>query len=329
MNVNLLPIIHRWQHLSILVIGDAMLDRYLQGHSERLCQEAPVPVVNITQQQNFAGGAANVAVNIARLGARVSLLTVLGADQDGTVLQALLAEQGVSISQIMTNPDRSTLVKQRVLANQHLLLRLDQGNTDVISPMLEKQLMTHLQKTASTWDGVIISDYGYGILTKSIIQFLSEQQKIKPCTLIIDAKNLELYQTVKATAVKPNYLETIRLLGLPKRYDQRLEQILPYGDRLLHLTGAASVTVTLDREGTILFASSHPPIHFPATPVPDCQTSGAGDTFVSVLALALTANAPMQMATFLAMTAAKVVTSSVGSRFCCVEDLSQSLTLYE
>ncbi|MBF2026260.1 MAG: bifunctional hydroxymethylpyrimidine kinase/phosphomethylpyrimidine kinase [Oscillatoriales cyanobacterium C42_A2020_001] len=144
-------------------------------------------------------------------------------------------------------------------------------------------------------------------------------------TIVIDSKQLQTYQSINATAVKPNYHEAIQLLNLPKRADQRVEQLMPYGEALLNLTGAAIVTVTLDTEGVIVFKQNQPAFHLPTTPAPANYASGAGDTFVSALALALTANASAIAATSLATSATAIAVSQPGTTVCTAAELRQSL----
>ncbi|HEY9697785.1 MAG TPA: D-glycero-beta-D-manno-heptose 1-phosphate adenylyltransferase [Trichocoleus sp.] len=324
MNIDWLNWIDRWLSLTVLVIGDVMLDCYLHGASHRLCQEAPVPVVAIEQRQDFPGGAANSAANVAALGAKVKLLSVIGQDGEGDRLRQALQQRSVNAN-LMTTPHRTTLSKQRIVAQNQLLLRFDQGSTEPIDAALEAQFINQLTQDFLACDAVIVSDYGYGILTPRIIQTIADLQSQHPRTVIVDAKQLTAYQAVKPTIVKPNYQETIQLLGLAAQTEQRVEQILPYGDRLLELSGATMVAATLDREGVLLFQPQQPPIHQPAKPVPSHQTSGAGDTFVSALTLSLAAQIPVSDALSLASTATAIVVQQPGTSICSIEQLRQSI----
>lgn len=301
-----------------------MLDCYLQGQSNRLCQEAPVPVVAVEQRQDFPGGAANTAANVAGLGAKVRLLSVIGQDGEGDRLQQVLQQRNVDAELIKT-PHRTTLSKQRVVAQNHLLLRFDQGTTEPIDLALENQFIDRLAQHFSVCDAVIVSDYGYGILTPRIIQAIVDLQNQYSRVVMVDSKQLSAYQAVKPTIVKPNYPETIRLLELTAQKERRAEQIMPYGDRLLELSGAAMVAATLDREGVILFQPNQPPLHQKATPVPANQTSGAGDTFISALTLSLTAQIPTAEALSLASAATAIVVQQPGTSVCTVEQLRQSI----
>lgn len=326
MNSPLSNLINTWKSLNVLVIGDAMLDCYLNGTSDRLCQEAPVPVVSITQREDFPGGAANVAANVASLGAQVSFLSVVGEDEEQRRLQAALNQRGISTEHWISSPDRTTLAKQRVVANSHLLVRFDQGSVNVIAPDLEDRLIQQLTHLFPVSDAVIVSDYSYGVLTPGVIQTLAVLQNQFPRTLVVDSKQLEAYQTVRVTAVKPNYLETVRFLNLKKQSNERVAQIKPYRDQLLERTGADAVAVTLDSEGVLIFTKEASPLHIPVTPAPANHTSGAGDTFISALTVAIAAQAPTSTAAFLASRATAIVVTEPGTTVCTAEDLYQSLS---
>jgi len=314
-----------WQSLKVLVIGDVMLDCYLQGTSDRLCQEAPVPVVVISERQDFPGGAANVAANVSRLGAKTFLLSAIGQDEGGERLQATLQKQHVSTAHLLINQERSTLMKQRIVANSHLLVRFDQGNTGALELDLETKIIEQLTTLFVACDAVIISDYGYGQITPRIIQTLEHLQKTYSKTIVIDSKQLGEFQAIHPTMVKPNYGETLKLLNLPKQETHRIEQLMPYQNNLLQLTGASYVAVTLDRDGVLIFEQNQPPLHLPTTPAPTHHTSGAGDTFVSALTLALAAQAPITSAAHLALVTTAIVVSQPGTTVCTATQLRQTL----
>lgn len=314
-----------WKNLTVLVIGEVMLDCYLDGSADRLCQEAPVPVVAVSERRDFPGGAANTAANVRSLGGDVRLLSVIGEDVEGDRLQQSLHRYGVSTAGLIRSAERMTLAKQRVIANHQLLVRFDQGSTTAIAPHLEQQLIDALIDQFPQCNAVIVSDYGYGILTPRIIQTLATLQLHTARTIVVDSKQLCAYRYVGVTAVKPNYLEALKLLGLPKQLHDRSEQLLPYGDRLLDLTGAAIVAVTMDSEGAIVFAHGQLPYSVSAQPMPQQYTSGAGDTFISALTLALAADASTHTAAFLAAKATAVVVQQPGTTVCTATALRQLL----
>lgn len=324
MNASLFDQLDAWQTGTVLVVGEAMLDCYLQGSAERLCQEAPVPVVAVSQRQDYPGGAANTAANIASLGAKAAFLSIVGMDAEGDRLRQALHQRNITTDDILLSPEWCTIAKQRVLADAHLLVRFDQGSRGINSA-LEQQLIQKLTARFHQVDAVLVSDYGYGLLTPKVIQTLAELQHQSPQILVIDSKQLAAYRNVKATVVKPNYSEVIQLLELPKLHHQRMEQIIPYGDRLLQLTGASIVAVTLDAEGAVVFEQGQLPLLFSTQPVPACQTAGAGDTFVSAFSLALITGASTRKAASIAMAAASLVVQEMGTTTCTLETLRQHL----
>ncbi len=325
MSTDLLHLIDDWQSLTVLVIGDAMLDSYLNGHADRLCREAPAPVVTVQQRQDVPGGAANTAANIASLGGRAWFLTAIGMDAAGDLLRQVLEQRGVSSAHLLSSPERSTLAKQRILASSQIVVRLDQGSVEPIGADLEQRLIDRLVELFPQCQAVIVSDYGYGILTPRVMQTLADLQARDPRILVVDSKRLPRYQSMLPTAVKPNYEEVIQLLGLSRQSNRRAEQIESYGDQLLEMTGAAIVTVTLDAEGAIVFEPGQPPLRTHVRPAPQNQTSGAGDTFISALTLALASGASTAMAASLATAATVSVVNQSATVTCNATELRQVL----
>lgn len=323
MSVSLSYWLDVWPSLTVLVIGDVILDCYLMGTADRLCQEAPVPVVAIANQQHFPGGAANVAANVASLGAQTCLISVIGQDEAASHLRSSLHHYQVSTDTLISHAQRSTLTKQRVIANTQLVVRFDQGSTDPLPKELETQVIQTLIEQFYKCDLIIISDYCYGIITPQILHTLNLLQQEARKTLIIDSKQLAVYQMLNASAVKPNYAEALKLLGLAPTSGDRVQQLIPHTSTLLQLTGADRVAVTLDRDGVLMLERNQPPWHQPTRPAPTHHTSGAGDTFISALALALAAHAPTATATEIATMATTVAVAQPGTSVCPVATLRQ------
>ncbi|MEH2066678.1 MAG: D-glycero-beta-D-manno-heptose 1-phosphate adenylyltransferase [Nostoc sp.] len=318
-------------NLNVIVIGDAILDCYLEGFSDRICREAPVPVVNLTNIEYIPGGAANTAVNVRSIGGNVSFISVIGDDWEGSLLRQALSRRGVSTKHLIIQPGRHTLAKQRVMAASQILVRFDSGNTEAIDEYAEQTLINELERRYSECDAVIVSDYGYGILTETVVQALSQLQARYNRVLIVDAKNLLAYRHLDITAVKPNYEQVLQLLNIPSlsyllkegddNIKSRVEQIVPYGDRILDLTGAKIAAVTLDAEGGIIFERDSQPHRTYTQPTIQSRTSGAGDTFTSALTLALSAGATTPLAADFAASASAVVVGKDGTTACFAEEL--------
>ena len=240
-------------NLNILVIGEAMLDRYLVGTTGRLCREGPVPIVALSACHDSPGGAANTAVNTRALGARVTLLSVIGDDPEGQSLRRALDERGVHAEAVFVDPHRRTLAKNRVVAESQLLVRYDHGSTGPVDSATEEALIDRLSERFASCDAVIVSDYGYGILTPRVIAALADLQEQTPRVLVADSKDLAAYRRAGLTAVKPNYEEALTLIGRRGQAASgaRADEIVGWGDRILKVTGARLAAVTLDTEGAI------------------------------------------------------------------------------
>jgi D-beta-D-heptose 7-phosphate kinase/D-beta-D-heptose 1-phosphate adenosyltransferase len=318
-------LIAAFARLSVLVVGEAMLDCFLQGASERLCPEAPVPVVAVDRRLEAPGGAANTAANLRALGARVSLLSVVGEDGEGALLRRLLAERGVDASALIDAPGRRTLAKHRVLAGPQMLVRFDHGSTDPLEARLERAVAERAARLFAAHDAVVISDYGYGVLGPRVIRALAALQARAPRVVVADARTLSGYRGVGVTAVKPNFVEAVRLLeARPRAGEERAAFVARHGARLLELTGARIAAVTLDVEGA-LFLEHGRSYRTYALPVDQARAAGAGDTLTAALALALAAGAELPAAAELAAAAAAVVVAKDGTAMCSATELEAAM----
>jgi D-beta-D-heptose 7-phosphate kinase / D-beta-D-heptose 1-phosphate adenosyltransferase len=310
------PLLDALPRLAVLVVGEAMLDCYLHGVSGRLAREAPVPIVAVERRVDVPGGAANAAVNARALGARVTFLSVVGDDGEGAALRAELTERGVDASQVLVDPARRTLTKQRVLAGSQMLVRFDTGSTGAVGRALAEH------------DAVVVSDYGYGILAPRVIAALGACQARAPRVIVADSKRLGVYREVGVTAVKPNYEEALRLLGprAARSGGERAASIARFGSRLLDVTGAQIAAVSLDTEGALFFERGRDPYRTYARAVEHSRAAGAGDTFASALALALAAGGDVAASAELASAAAGVVVSKDGTATCRLPELRAALS---
>ena len=323
MSTNLTQLVEAFAELNVVVIGEAMLDSYLKGSARGLCPEAPVPVVTLSSRHDLPGGAANTAANIRSLGGHVALLSVVGDDPESALLRQALEAQGVSTEHLLAQPSRRTLAKHRIMAESQILVRYDQGSADPIDRSIERALIERLSDLFLCADVVIISDYGYGILTPRVIAALAALQKRSPGMLAVDSKHLAAYRQVGATLAKPNYGQALQLLGARsfEGQSERVEQIVSAGARLLDLTGAQIAAVTLDVDGALVFERGSPPYRTYARPTSAARPAGAGDTFLSVLALALAAGAETPTAAELASAAAAIVTGKEATGTCTAHEL--------
>ncbi|MDQ4081650.1 MAG: D-glycero-beta-D-manno-heptose 1-phosphate adenylyltransferase [Actinomycetota bacterium] len=328
MTGTLSELVESFSGLSVAVVGDAMLDRYVEGETARLSAEAPVPVVSLVARRELPGGAANTAANLRALGARVSVVSLLGDDEDGAALVRALAERGVVTEGLVSEPGRRTLVKSRVVASGQMVLRLDEGSTRRARPDVEDALVARLGEAFAASDALVVSDYGYGVLTDRLIAALAGLQAESPRVLVVDSKNLAAYRAAGVTAVKPNYAQALALLGSLAGDDdaaRRTETIAASGERILDVTGAEVVAVTLDSEGALVLERGRPAYRTYARPNPDSRAMGAGDTFAAALALALAAGAHTPAAAEIASAAAAIVVAKQGTAACAADELLESV----
>jgi D-beta-D-heptose 7-phosphate kinase / D-beta-D-heptose 1-phosphate adenosyltransferase len=326
MSSDILQLIERFCDLRAIVLGEAMLDVYLRGSSTRLAQEAPVPVVDVVHREDFPGGAANAAANLRSLGAHVDILSAIGKDGDGELLSSALLACGVPADGLIASPSRATLAKQRVLADDQVLVRFDTGTTTQIDAHTEQSLIHRLVELWDQTDVVVISDYGYGAVPPAIIDQVGRLHAASPRTIVVDAKDLSAYAGIGVTAIKPNYKQVLRMLSAePLNSSSRVEIIMEQGVELLDKTGARVGAVTIDLEGAVIFERGRPPYRTYAKPQKASSTAGAGDTFTAAFALALGAGADSALAAECASAAAAVSVSKACTSTCTRRELNEYL----
>jgi D-beta-D-heptose 7-phosphate kinase / D-beta-D-heptose 1-phosphate adenosyltransferase len=327
MTKNLTQILESFAELEVLVLGEAMLDTYLDGSAGRLCREAPVPVVDVTRRTDTPGGAANAAANVAALAGRARLVSVVGDDEAGAHVRRELQSCGVDCSAVTTSVSRRTIRKSRVSAASQILVRFDEGTIGHVDRRTEAAMLDALRDIYASADAVIVSDYGYGVVTSSVVATLTELQAVSPRVLVVDSRHLSAYTRVGATAVKPNYEEAVALLGAPSPAEDadRGEWIWAHARPILEATGAEIAAVTLDTEGAVVLEHGRAPYRTYADPVAESRATGAGDTFGAALALALAAGAHTPAAAELAQIAASVAVAKDGTATCSAAELREQI----
>ncbi len=203
---NQVDLVRQFRQLRALVIGDAMLDTYIEGTAARLCAEGPVPVVSKTTEHRIPGGAANTAANLRALGAEVDFLSITGKDMASTLLRSTLRDQGIDDRWMVEDAASATLHKLRVLADGQYVVRLDEGAPS-FSKESQERMLAHLEETFPRCDVVVISDYCYGALSDALIERLRVLRSGASCPLLVDSKNLHRFRDLEATVVTPNYEE--------------------------------------------------------------------------------------------------------------------------
>lgn len=327
MNTDLVGLLDAVAGLRVLVIGDAILDRYTHGRSDRMCREAPVPAVAVESDAEQAGGAANTAVNARALGATPTLLSVLGADTDADRLGAALRAHGVAIHGLLRVPGRATPIRQRVLADGQMLLRLDRGEVTPIPSGTAGELIRRLDAELAAVDVLIVSDNASGVVTPPLVAELAARRDRGPGTVVVDSRDPTAFRGLRATAIKPNYAEALRAVGVPDiPCRNRIRHVHGLGGDLLARTGADLVALTLDAEGALVFQHGRPPTRTYARGGAARSTVGAGDTFTVALALALAVGADTGAAAEFASAAAGAAVAGPGTAVCDAGELRRRLS---
>lgn len=302
----------------IAVFGDVMLDKYWGGNTSRISPEAPVLIVHVKNRKECPGGAGNVALNIASLGAKVSLFAHCGADEAGDTLAIQLRERGIN-AQLLRLADIPTVTKLRVLSVHQQLLRLDfeeiQANPD--QSALISSFIDHLSMDRP--DTIILSDYAKGTLSDP--QTLIQAARAANIPVLVDPKRDDFSAYRGATLITPNYKEFEAVVG-PCHDD---DMIHTRGFNLLVSHDLAGLLITRGEKGMTLLRQHHAPFHLPAQAREVFDVTGAGDTVVATFAAAMACNADWEFATTLANAAAAIVVGKVGAAAVTPAELSQHL----
>src|SRR5680860_287681 len=300
----------------VLVVGDLMLDRYWYGAASRISPEAPVPVINVGEEEERAGGAGNVALNVAALGCAVTLIGFTGDDQAATSLKALLERDGVRCH-FSAVARRKTSTKLRVISRHQQLIRLDfeDGFADVDQAALVGSYTHNL----AAHDLVILSDYGKGTLSDVESLIAHAQRAGKP--VLIDPKGADFGRYRGATAITPNQTEFEAVAGICAN---DLEMTAK-GQRLLADLELDALLVTRSEKGMLLLRAGSPPLAFPTHASDVFDVTGAGDTVIGVLGAALAVGTPMPEAVALANLAAGVVVQKLGTATASLRELQTAM----
>lgn len=311
---------------SIAVVGDVMLDGWWSGPIERLCREAPAPVVEISQRRFAPGGAANTAMNLAALGARVRLAGLAGRDAAATELLRQLQEAGVDTTHVHQIPGLATTTKTRVSSGGQVLLRVDDVQRDIPAPALDTLALT-IPELLRDQEAVVVCDYGVGALNgqvrRKLVDLLAGRSKV---LVVVDAHRPQTWAQLNPDLATPNAAEAAAMLGLKlDAGSARPAAFIEHRGELREAAGADAVVVTLDRQGTVLLPGSGEAHRTWARPVQEKQASGAGDTFVAALTLARSALLPLSTSVDFAQAAADIAVHRPGTSVCSTDDLSRHL----
>lgn len=320
-------IISKFKNKKILVIGDVILDRYIQGSVSRISPEAPVPVVLEEAFSYQPGGAANVAHNLAVLGARVVQVGKIGHDFEGQLLKRGLKRKGIDISGIFVDRKAATITKTRVIAQHQQVVRIDREKPSVKSDkVVEKKIASFIEEHLKKTDAVIISDYGKGLISPEMVESVRDRALSYKTPITIDPKVEHFGCYKKMTCITPNLKEAenairnIKIceadahdLGLTSDRLYSIKDVEKAGERLLRYLNLESLLITLGERGMRLFEKGKKPYAIETRAQEVFDVTGAGDAVISVFTLALTAGANKRQAAELANYAAGVVVGKMGA----------------
>lgn len=315
--------LNRFAGHKVLVIGDLMLDHYIWGTVRRISPEAPVPVVNVVSESFLLGGAGNVLHNILTLEGYGVPCGVVGSDDAGRWLTEELKSKGAPIEGIALEEERPTTQKTRIIAHQQQVVRYDHEKKGNILPKTQKKLIDFISDRMNSVDCIVISDYAKGVVTEGLLKAILPEAQRKDIPVIVDPKvnHFSLYK--KVTLITPNHLEASQASGVEIEDE---ETLLQAGRTILKKLDCQAVLITRGEQGMSLFERKGGMTHIPTEAQEVFDVTGAGDTVVSVLALAVSAGAPLPVAARLANHAAGIVVGMVGAAAVQKEMLEKALT---
>ncbi len=318
-------LLDRFKDSSILVIGDLMLDEYIQGTVERISPEAPVPIVRQRNVKVVPGGAGNVVNNLVSLGARVSVVGASGNDADAQILQRLFLDQGVREKDLFILPleNRPTTKKTRIMAANQQICRLDREIAEPVGAEEEKSLLANIARRLNDVSGIIFSDYDKGIITPNIIQKTVEMASSRKIFISVDPQVTHFNYYRNVAVLTPNHHEAGGYLG---RKLLTPETVREGGFEIMERLNSKMLLITQGEKGMTLFQSSDKSCqNFPTLAREVFDVTGAGDTVISIFTLAMTAGALPRDAVLLSNKGAGIVVGRLGAAVVTVEELKEGI----
>lgn len=293
----------------IAVVGDMMLDGYYWGDVKRISPEAPVPVVEIEKEFFRFGGAANVLLNIKELGGIPVPVGIIGNDQEGTIFKDLLSERDLESTGLIESDKRPTTVKIRVIANKQHIVRIDKEVKDNVTVELEQKVIKNVSDIINEVDAVLLQDYNKGVLTENTIESIISIANSNNKLITVDPKFLNFFNYKNVSVFKPNKKETEDAFNIHISTD---EDVYNAGIQLLEKLNARYVLLTLSEKGIALFDREKKVTRIPTKARKVADVSGAGDTVISTLTMALATGVDAAKAAYLANYAGGLVCEEMG-----------------
>lgn len=309
--MNLTSLLETLSELKVLVVGDLMIDRYLWGKVERISPEAPVPVVEVSKEESRLGGAANVGLNLHSLGAKPYLCGAMGTDRGGAELRTLFAEALFDTSLLLIDETRKTTTKTRVIGNRQQMLRVDWEDRHLLSSEIESRLVELIMPRLAEFDAIIFQDYDKGLLNERIIQTIMRKANRLKIPTVVDPKFKNFHHFRDAFLFKPNLKELNEAVGT-RLEKSDLEGIRAAVGELRKTMPHQHTLVTLSEWGVVVIDPELKLVHIPAHSRKIIDVSGAGDTVISVIAVAIAGGLSVTEGAALANLAGGLVCEEVG-----------------
>ncbi len=311
-----------FQKVRALVIGDLMIDEYLWGSVDRISPEAPVMVVSVEKETHTLGGAGNVINNLKAMGAKVEAIGTAGTGSAGRMISEKLETLGISTDGIISEPDRPTTRKTRVVASNQQVLRIDREIKKNITPDSFERLVKIMEKKIPDVDIIILSDYDKGLITRSIVKATVRLAKKHNVMVLADPKALDFSKYDKVSILTPNRKEA----GLAAHMDIRSTQdLILAGQKIMTLARLGKLLITCGKDGMMLFETNEEPYVIASKARQVFDVSGAGDTVIALLGLGLAVGASFKDSAKVANEAAGIVVAKVGTATASIEELRQAL----
>ncbi|MBO0332729.1 D-glycero-beta-D-manno-heptose-7-phosphate kinase [Sneathiella sp. CAU 1612] len=317
----LLNILDKVSSVDVLVVGDVMLDRFVYGSTARISPEAPIPILSITHQSQMLGGAGNVVRNIASLGGKARLISVIGEDAEGREIESIFATQGATTPHLVKSVGRPTTVKTRFIADGQQLLRSDHEATHQLQPQTAGNVIKTFQGAVKTADIIVLSDYAKGVLSDTVLRHVIAYATEKNIPIIADPKARDFGRYAGVTLLTPNRKEMIAASGMPCGSNHEVEQA---AREVMRKSGVSAILVTRSEAGMSLVTKDDAH-HIAAEAQEVYDVSGAGDSVIAALSLALAAGASLTDAARIANLAGGIAVSKSGTAAVTKAEIRQAL----
>jgi D-beta-D-heptose 7-phosphate kinase/D-beta-D-heptose 1-phosphate adenosyltransferase len=317
----LLEILDKASSIDALVIGDVMLDRFVYGSTARISPEAPIPILSITHQSQMLGGAGNVVRNIASLGGQAHLISVVGEDPEGREIERIFETQGATTPHLVKSVGRPTTVKTRFIADGQQLLRSDHEATHQLQPQTAGNVLKAFQNAVKSADIIVLSDYAKGVLSETVLRHVISYAQEQGIPIIADPKSRDFSRYAGVTLLTPNRKEMIAASGLPCGTNYEVEQA---ARSILTKSGVSAILVTRSEAGMSLVTKDEAH-HIAAEAQEVFDVSGAGDSVIAALSLALAAGASLPDAARIANLAGGIAVSKSGTAAVTKAEIKQAL----